>query len=151
MRRFRAVTAREIYRTLQDKSGRLSMSAACYYYSRVSTQTIPPINGFIRRTSPRGTHPVYALGLVLVCFLKRILLNRARSTVSWNSHLIIGVTVKKTILQGFDKAVSDLKRVLDEGVLLEEQDKLFIENRLLLLQVAYAEWKGRNHNTGLLP
>ena len=59
--------------------------------------------------------------------------------------------MKKAILSGFDKAVSQLKRVLDEDVLLEEQDQLFIENRLLLLQVAYAEWKGRNRNKGPLP
>jgi hypothetical protein len=30
-------------------------------------------------------------------------------------------------------------------VSLEEHDQLFIENRLLLLQVAYAEWKSRKY------
>jgi hypothetical protein len=56
--------------------------------------------------------------------------------------------VKRTILNGFDKAVNDLKRVLDEEVFLEEQDQLFIENRLLLLQATYAAWKSRKHTKG---
>jgi hypothetical protein len=59
--------------------------------------------------------------------------------------------MKRTILNGFDKAVSDLKRVLDENVFLEEKDQLFIENRLLILQVAYAEWKSRKQNKDHLP
>jgi hypothetical protein len=59
--------------------------------------------------------------------------------------------VKRTILNGFDKAVNDLKRVLDEDVFLEDKDRLFIENRLLLLQVAYAQWNSRIQNKRPLP
>lgn len=80
-----------------------------------------------------------------------MLLNKPSAAVSLSSLLPIGAAVKRTILNGFDKAVSDLKRVLDEDVFLEEQDRLFIENRLLLLQVAYAEWKSRNQNKRPLP
>jgi len=62
-----------------------------------------------------------------------------------------GGAVKKTAFNGFDKAVIDLKRVLDDDVLLEEHDQLFLENRLLLLQVAYAEWKSRQLKKDSLP
>ena len=42
--------------------------------------------------------------------------------------------MKNRILTNLNKAVTDLKRVLDEDVFLEETDRLFIENHLTLLQ-----------------
>ena len=55
-----------------------------------------------------------------------------------------GLAVKNRILANLNKAVTDLKRVLDEDVFLEEADRLFIENHLVMLQAAYAEWKTRS-------
>ena len=52
--------------------------------------------------------------------------------------------MKKRILTNLSQAVVDLKRVLDEDVVLEEKDRLFIENHLMLLQTAYTGWKIRN-------
>ena len=52
--------------------------------------------------------------------------------------------MKNRILTNLNKAVTDLKRVLDEDVFLEETDRLFIENHLTLLQAAYTEWKTRS-------
>ena len=88
---------------------------------------------------------------LLVCLPAQILLNKALIAVCLSGSFDHGGAVKKTVLNGFDKAVSDLKRVLDDDVLLEEHDQLYLENRLLLLQVAYAEWKSRQLKKDPLP
>jgi hypothetical protein len=78
-------------------------------------------------------------------------LNKALTALSLSGPFVLAVPVKKPILDSLGKAVSDLKRLLDEDVSLEEHDQLFLENRLLLLQVTYAEWKSRQLNKDPLP
>ena len=95
--------------------------------------------------------PRIECGRLLVCLPAQILLNKALIAVCLSGSFDHGGAVKKTVLNGFDKAVSDLKRVLDNDVLLEEHDQLYLENRLLLLQVAYAEWKSRQLKKDPLP
>ena len=51
---------------------------------------------------------------------------------------------KRALLIRFSDSSSDLANVLQDNVALTEEDRLFIENHLLMIQMAYTEWKQTN-------
>ena len=52
---------------------------------------------------------------------------------------------KRAALIRFSDSSADLANVLQENVPLTEEDCFFIENHLLMIQMAYTEWKQANH------
>ena len=48
---------------------------------------------------------------------------------------------KRAVLIRFSDSSSDLANVLQDNIPLTEEDRLFIENHLLMIQMAYTEWK----------
>ena len=52
---------------------------------------------------------------------------------------------KRAVLIRFSDSSADLANVLQENVALTEEDCLFIENHLLMIQMAYTEWKQTHH------
>ena len=51
---------------------------------------------------------------------------------------------KRGMLIRFSTSVADLSSALADEIDLTEEERLFIENHLLMLQMAYTEWKGRH-------
>ncbi len=54
------------------------------------------------------------------------------------------MTIRGTLVR-FSDSSADLTEALQENVELAEEDLLFIENHLLMIQMAYTEWKRTNH------
>ena len=51
--------------------------------------------------------------------------------------------MKKKVFTALSKATTDLKRILEADAELSEADRLFIQNHMFMLQMAYSEWKHR--------
>lgn len=51
---------------------------------------------------------------------------------------------KRGMLIRFSTSVADLSSALADEIDLTEEERLFIENHLLMLQMAYTGWKGRH-------
>lgn len=56
---------------------------------------------------------------------------------------------KQDMLIRLDDSVGDISSALDDDLDLTEDERLFIENRLLMLQMAYTGWKGRRVHSEL--
>ena len=58
--------------------------------------------------------------------------------------IILAVMNKRSMLIRLSNSVADLSSALGDDLDLTDEDCLFIENHLLMLQMAYTEWKSRN-------